>query len=132
MNTKALLALLILLFGPGVFAQPKALLFNEIQYRNNIQQWESFDNIDDRVVYFSPETIDLTIDVFYHLSIVSTTFLPNHGVVYLCKDEKHQNVTVTLIGDERMFVYANNKRFLINFKTANRAPETNAFANAED
>lgn len=145
MNMKALLAMLIILTCPGAIAQPKAYSFADIQCRNHKQQWQEFLKADeDCVAYFSDEEIALNIDHLYHLKIRSTTHLPNGGIIYLCKDERQEDVTITLIGDERMFVYNAEKRFLINFvqnkvadadrvePKATAGPVLSTVANAED
>jgi hypothetical protein len=43
------------------------------------------------------------------------THLPDKGIIYLCKDEKQNDITVMLIDDEKMYLYNDSKRFLINF-----------------
>ena len=116
MNIKASLAMLIIFFCNGAVAQPKAYSFSEIQSRNNKQQWQEFLKADeDCVAYFSDDGIALNIDRLYHLKIKSMTHLPNKGVIYLCQDENLEDVTITLIGNERMFVYNDQVRLQINF-----------------
>jgi hypothetical protein len=116
MNMKASLAVLIILLCTSAIAQPKAYTFSEIQCRNHKQQWQEFLKADeDCVAYFSEQEIALNIDKLYHLSIKTTTHLPNKGTIYLCKDDNGHDVTITLIGNDRMFVYNNETRFLINF-----------------
>jgi hypothetical protein len=116
MNIKAFLAVLIILACAGATAQPKAYSFSDIQYRNHKQQWQEFLKADeDCVAYFSESEIALNIDQLYHLTIKSTTHLPNGGVIYLCKDDAQKDMTITLIGNERMFVYNKEKRFQIIF-----------------
>lgn len=133
MNMKAVSALFVLA-SFAAFSQPKVYMFDDVQRRNDKQQWDMYLTGDeDCVAYFSEDEIAMNIDRLYHLTIITTTHLPDNGVVYLCKDEKQRDVTVTLIGNERMFFYAENKRFLINFKpSGNPEPTVAAFANAED
>jgi hypothetical protein len=136
---------LIIFTCAGANSQPKAYSFQDIQCRDNKQQWQEFLKADeDCVAYFSEEEIALNIDRLYHLKITSTTHLPNGGVIYLCKDEKQQDMTITLIGDDRMFVYNKETRFQINFlqrqvvqtqvplPKAAQTSATTTVANAED
>jgi len=116
MNIKAGLAMLITFFCIGAIAQPKAYTFSDIQTRNHKQQWQEFLKADeDCVAYFSDDEIALNIDRLYHLKVKSMTHLPNKGVIYLCKDENQEDITITLIGNQRMFVYNDQNRFMINF-----------------
>lgn len=145
MNIKGYLAVLIIFAYAGANSQPKAYSFSDIQCRNNKQQWQEFLKADeDCVAYFSDDEIALNIDRLYHLKIKSTTHLPNGGVVYLCKDEQQHDMTITLIGDDRMFVYNKQARFQINFvqrqvadvqiplPKAVQTAATTTVANAED
>lgn len=116
MNIKASLAVLIILTCTGVSAQPKTYSFSSIHVRNEKQQWQEFLKADeDCVAYFSESDIALNIDQLYHLTIKTTTYLPNGGVIFLCKDDAQRDMTITLIGDDRMFVYNKEKRFQVNF-----------------
>jgi hypothetical protein len=145
MNIKGYLAVLIIFAYAGANSQPKAYSFSDIQCRNDKQQWQEFLKADeDCVAYFSDDEIALNIDRLYHLKIKSTTHLPNGGVVYLCKDEQQHDMTITLIGDDRMFVYNKQARFQINFvqrqvadvqiplPKAVQTAATTTVANAED
>ena len=116
MNIKASLAVLIMLTCAAATAQPKAYSFSDIQHRDQTQQWREYMKTDkDCIAYFSDDKITLNIDHVYHLTVKTITHLPNDGVIYLCADEDENDVTITLIGDDRMFVYDGENRFLINF-----------------
>jgi hypothetical protein len=115
MSVKSLLALFITLFCLNTFAQSKVFCFNEIQCRNSKQEWEKSQKIDKRTVQISDKTIEVKLDKDYILSIVSSTLLPNEGVIYLCKDTQQNDVTVTLINDEKMFLYSKTNRYQITF-----------------
>ena len=141
MNIKALLGVLIMLIGTGATAQPKAYSFSDIQRRDQTQQWREYMKADkDCIAYFSDEKITLNIDHIYHLTVKTITHLPNGGVIYLCADEDENDVTITLIGDDRMFVYDGENRFLINFvqekvadsQNPTKTTVTSRIANAED
>jgi len=142
---KAWLAVLLTFLCTGANAQPKAYSFSDVQCRDHKQQWQEFLKADeDCVAYFSDDEIALNIDKLYHLKITSTTHLPNKGVIYLCKDDNQQDVTITLIGDDRMFVYDNETRFMVNFiqteianahnatPKATAGPLTSSIATTED
>jgi hypothetical protein len=115
MSVKSLLALSITLFSFHAFAQSKVLCFNEIQCRNDKQQWEKSQKIDKRTVQIFDETIEIKLDKDYVLNIISSTLLPNAGVIYLCKDGNQDDVTVTLINNQKMFLYSRNHRYQITF-----------------
>lgn len=115
MNIKPLFVLYAVLMTICSVAQKKEFSFTQFQIRNSAQQWEKPFRITPRTVRFSANDIDLKIDKQYHLHIVSTTYLPDNGVIYLCKDEKQKNVTVMLIADSKMFLYSDSKRFQIDF-----------------
>lgn len=115
----------ILLFTTALFAQDKIYTFNEIQSRNSLQQWEKGEIIGDRTVHFSPSEINVNIDKDYRLSIISKTSLPDNGVIYLCKDEKSNPVTVMLFDNLKMYLYNKTKRYLINFNPASIVASAN-------
>jgi hypothetical protein len=132
MNCKSLLSLFAALFAMNALAQSKVFSFNEIQCRNNKQQWEKSQNIAERTVRISPEKIDVMLDKNYHLNVLTTTFLPDKGAIYLCCDEKQNKVTVMLINDDKMYLYNDTKRFLINFShPIAMHSEKNAFADVD-
>ena len=118
MRFKILFPLLAVFFTLATAAQNKIYTFNEIQSRNSLQQWEKGENIGSRTVRFSPTEISLNIDTDYQLSILSKTTLPDNGVIYLCKDQKSNAVTVMLFDNLKMYLYNKTKRFLINFNPA--------------
>lgn len=112
-----LLATLLILFSISVSAQNRSFAFSEIQTRDDKQQWGNSQNIGSQMVRFTPTQISLKADKDYRLNIISKTDLPDRGAIYLCKDDKANEVTVTLIDNIKMFVYTKTKRFLINFDT---------------
>src|SRR5690606_15658668 len=103
MNTKGLSVVFVLLISGGVFAQPKVFLYEEIQTRNKKQQWENTREIYTRAAWFYADSIEVMADRFYRLAIVTITKRPDDGFVFLCKDQNHNDITVTLIGDDRLF-----------------------------
>lgn len=115
MNFKSLLTLFTAFYAMSTFAQSKTFTFNEIQSRNNKQQWDRCESVAERVAQFTPGKIDVQVDRKYNLDIISTTFLPDKGTIYLCLDEMKNKVTVMLIDNDKMYLYNDTKRFLINF-----------------
>lgn len=133
MNMKALITLLALAACP-CFAQPKVFMLDAVHSRNAQQQWqESLKTDEDCVAYFSDTEISMNIDRLYHLSIVSTNQFTNDGTVYLCKDQNGRKITITLIDNDRMFVYDGDKRMMVEFeKTGIPATATASIAHAEE
>lgn len=115
MTLKKLLSLFILFPPLAALAQNRTFAFSEIQTRNDKQQWSNTQNVGSQLARFTPTQIDVKTDKDYHLNIVSKTDLPDNGVIYLCKDEKSNPVTVMLIDNAKMYLYSKTKRFLINF-----------------
>lgn len=115
MNCKSLLILLAVLFTGSCFGQAKVFLYNEIQCRNQKLQWEKAVKTEDRVVYIDEDSINVTLDKDYHLTIVSARSLPN-STIFLCKDSEQKDVTVTLVDNSKMLVYNDTKRYQITFK----------------
>ena len=115
MNLKTLLPTVLILLTLTVAAQKKTFVFSEVQSRNDHQQWNNSQRVGARLASFSPTEINLNIDRDYRLQILSKTDLPNKGVIYLCKDDKANSVTVMLIDNIKMYVYSKTQRFLINF-----------------
>lgn len=109
-----LLYLLLLTTACG-FAQKKTFAFSQIQIRNDKQQWGESKFVGSQLAEFSNARIDVKADKNYHLNIISKTDLPDNGVIFLCKDEWANPVTVMLIDNVKMYLYSQNKRFLINF-----------------
>lgn len=133
MNTKGLSTVFVLLISGGVFSQPKVFLYEEIQTRNKKQQWENTREIYTRAAWFYADSIEVMADRFYRLAIVTITKLPDDGFVFLCKDQNQNDITVTLIGDDRLFLYDGQKRLLINFKHFIDEPvKASALANVQD
>lgn len=108
--------LLLGLIAFSVQAQYKVFSYNQIQSRNEIQQWGNTQFISPEKAEFGANEIKLKIDKNYHLTIISKTDLPNKGTIYLCKDEKSDPITVMLFDNIKMYLYAKTKRFLINFE----------------
>lgn len=132
MYCKSLPILLAVLFTGNAFAQAKVFQFNEIQCRNERLQWEKSLRTEDRVVYIAEDSIDVTLDKYYHLSIISKTLLPNRGAIYLCRDQQQKVVTVTLVEGEKMFLYDDTNRFRVNFTQSGFAPAFDSFADSDD
>lgn len=108
--------LLLLLIPFYSQAQYKVFSYNQIQSRNDIQEWGNTQTISPEKAEFTTNEINLKIDKNYHLTIVSKTDLPDKGTIYLCKDEKSNPITVMLFDNIKMYLYAKTKRFLINFQ----------------
>jgi len=117
MTSKNLLQFSLLLFCAIGFSQNRTFSFCEIQSRNEKQQWGNSQHVGSQVARFSTDKIDVKADKDYHLNIVSKTDLPDKGVIFLCKDEKSNPVTVMLIDNVKMYLYSQSKRFLINFES---------------
>lgn len=117
MILKKLFVTLLVLFSISISAQSRSFAFSEIQTRDDKQQWGNSQNIGMQTARFTPTQISLKADKDYRLNIISKTDLPDRGAIYLCKDDKSNEVTVTLIDNIKMFVYTKTKRFLINFDT---------------
>lgn len=111
-----LLYLFIVLVPLKIIGQRKILSYNQVQSRNELQEWGEIEKIPNQTVEFTADKINLKIDKDYQLTILSKTNLPDKGIIYLCKDEKSNPITVMLIDDIKMYLYAKSKRFLINFK----------------
>ncbi|RTY92384.1 hypothetical protein [Flavobacterium sp. GT3R68] len=115
MKFKKLLPLFVALLTLCVSAQNKTFSYSKIQTRNEVQEWGEKETIQKQNVSFSADKINLNIDKKYCLTIISKTHLPDKSIIYLCKDEKSNPVTVTLIRNTKMYLYSKSKRFLINF-----------------
>jgi hypothetical protein len=116
MSLKHLFYLVIAALSLKGIAQHKIFSFDQVQSRNDFQEWKNIEKKSDQIVEFSADKINLRIDKNYQLTIISKTSLPDKGIIYLCKDEKSNPITVMLIDDVKMYLYAKSKRFLINFK----------------
>jgi len=117
MTSKSLFFFIPVLFFFSANAQQKVFSYNEIQSRNDIQEWGKCETITTQKAVFSANEINLKIDKNYHLTIISKTDLPDKGTIYLCKDEKSNPITVMLFDNIKMYLYAKTKRFLINFQS---------------
>ncbi len=118
MKLKQLLPLFCILFSLSGFAQCKVFTYNQIQSRNEVQQWGNIQTIAPQRAEFTDNEIKLQADQEYHLTVISKTDLPDKGTIYLCKDEKSNPITVMLFDNIKMYLYAKTKRFLINFQHA--------------
>ena len=115
MLIKKLIYCFILFASLSSTAQNRVYTYSQIQTRNDDQEWIVTENVCGQSVSFTCNEINLKVDKNYHLNIISKTDLPDNGVIYLCKDEEINPVTVMLIDDDRMYFYCKNKRYLINF-----------------
>lgn len=117
MSFKNLFYFIIALLPCSGISQHKIFSFDQVQSRNELQEWGTAEKIATQTVEFTSDKINLKIDKNYQLTIVSKTNLPDKGIIYLCKDEKSNPITVMLIDDIKMYLYAKTRRFLINFKS---------------
>jgi hypothetical protein len=115
MLIKKLIYCFILIASLSSSAQNRVFTYSQIQTRNGDQEWSAIKNVSEQSVSFTCDEINLKVDKNYHLNIISKTDLPNNGVIYLCKDEDTNPVTVMLIDDSKMYLYSKSKRYLINF-----------------
>jgi hypothetical protein len=115
MLIKKLIYCFILIASLSSLAQNRVFTYSQIQTRNDDQEWSAIKNVSEQSVSFTCDEINLKVDKNYHLNIISKTDLPNNGVIYLCKDEETNPVTVMLIDDSKMYLYSKSKRYLINF-----------------
>jgi len=113
MGFKTLFFLFVAFISVDLSAQKKVYTFTEFQSRNSLQQWEKCQKVEKQAISFTSNVINLIIDKSYHLKIVSKTLLPDNGVIYLCKDESQNSITVMLLNDDKLFLYNNTKRFKI-------------------
>ncbi len=118
MSLNRLLYLVFAMLPLCTVGQHKVFSFDQVQSRNDFQEWGKTELLSDQIVEFTSDKISLNIDRSYQLTIVSKTNLPDKGVIYLCKDDKANPITVMLIDDVKMYLYSKTKRFLINFKPA--------------
>ena len=115
MSGRNLLYLFIVLVPLKIIGQRKILSYNQVQSRNELQEWGKIEKISNQTAEFTADKIKLKIDKDYKLTILSKTNLPDKGIIYLFKDDKSNPITVMLIDDIKMYLYAKSKRFLINF-----------------
>ncbi len=121
MKLKQILSLTFIVFATTCMAQCKVFTYNQIQTRNEVQQWGNIQTIAPQNAEFSENEIKLQADQAYNLTVISKTDLPDKGTIYLCKDEKSNPITVMLFDNIKMYLYAKTKRFLINFQHAKTA-----------
>lgn len=121
MKLKQILLLTFIVFASACMAQCKVFTYNQIQTRNEVQQWGNIQTIAPQNAEFSENEIKLQADQPYNLTVISKTDLPDKGTIYLCKDEKSNPITVMLFDNIKMYLYAKTKRFLINFQHAKSA-----------
>ncbi len=106
MSGRNLLYLFIVLVPLKIIGQRKILSYNQVQSRNELQEWRKIEKISNQTAEFTADKIKLKIDKDYKLTILSKTNLPDKGIIYLCKDEKSNPITVMLIDDIKMYLYA--------------------------
>ena len=116
MLIKKLIYCFILIASLSSSAQNRVFTYSQIQTRNGDQEWSAIKNVSEQSVSFTCDEINLKVDKNYHLNIISKTDLPNNGVIYLCKDEDTNPVTVMLIDDSKMYLYSKSKRYLKNYE----------------
>ena len=114
MNCKPLFFLLAALLSTSAFSQKKMYTYSEFQTRNSTQQWDNCKQIGEQIAVISAGEIQINVIKDYRLSIVSRTHLPENGVIFLCKDQLLNDVTVMLLNDDKMIVYDRADRFMIN------------------
>ena len=112
---KTLICISTLTISLSISAQNRVFTYSQIQSRDNEREWSITENVGGQSASFTTNEINLKVDKNYHLSIISKTDLPDNGIIYLCKDEETNPVTVMLIDDSKMYFYSKNKRFLITF-----------------
>ena len=127
MKIKTLISIFLGVISLNSIAQNKVFTYNQIQTRNDDQKWGIIKDVSEQLVHFTTSEINLNVDKNYCLSIISKTELPNRGIIYLCKDEETNPVTIMLIDNTKMYFYSKSKRYLINFddsKTVSYASRT--------
>lgn len=115
MIIRTLITCITLVASLSSIAQNRVFTYSQVQTRDEHQVWNIIENVCLQSVSFTANEINLKVDKEYHLSIVSKTDLPDKGIIYLCKDEQTNPVTVMLIDDSKMYFYSKNKRYLIHF-----------------
>jgi len=113
--TYRFLALLALLGGFTVSGQSRILDFSGFQRSGSDMKWQNERQLSPRKAVFTDSRIVLTLDRNYILDVDSKKNLPDGGIVYLCKDQQKRDVTITLIGRERLFLYSGNQRYQVTF-----------------
>ncbi len=107
---------------PAIFAvvlaftnqsQSQTFYYDQIQQRDSSHQWNDPLYIGNQKATLTDTTIELTVKSKYELSIISKTLLPGNGAIYLCRDSKQHEVTVMVMPDNKLIVYDDADRFLI-------------------
>ncbi len=111
----SILTVVTCFFISSASAQDKNLYFNQIQSRNDFQQWELSTVFPARSAHFSKDSITVSLDRDYKLFVRRASLLPDDGTIFLCSDENNKTVTVLLIGEHRLFLYNDVNRFQIDF-----------------
>ena len=115
MIIRTLITCITLVASLSSIAQNRVFTYSQVQTRDEHQVWNIIENVCLQSVSFTANEINLKVDKEYHLSIVSKTDLPDKGIIYLCKDEQTNPVTIMLIDDAKIYFYSKNKRYLIHF-----------------
>ena len=111
------MALLVLFFSIEIFGQKKELFFTGFRTSDSQMHWQNVKPLSPRKARFTDSNIDFSLDRNYHLLVQSKKNLPDGGIVYLCKDQQHSDVTITLIGSRLMFLYAGANRYQVAFES---------------
>jgi len=115
MKIKTLFFFFVVTLTSGVTAQNKVFTYSQVQTRSDGQEWGVIKDVSEQLVHFTSSEINLKVDKNYCLSIISKTDLPNRGIIYLCRDEETNPITIMLIDNTKMYFYSKFKRYLINF-----------------
>ena len=128
MTCKHFIALFALLATIVASGQTKEYDFNGFQTSGANMRWAAVKRIAPAKAKFSDSKIVLMLDRKFALDVKSKTNLPDDGVVYLCKDQQSRDVTVTLIANERMFLYSGADRYQVTFNHPIVASAQNSYA----
>ncbi|MBD3582629.1 hypothetical protein [Flavobacterium selenitireducens] len=131
MTYKHFLVLLALVGPFTISAQYKELDFSGFQVSDAQMHWQNVKRIVPRKARFSDSQIVLALDRNYQLSVHSKKNLPDGGIVYLCKDQQQRDVTITLIGNERMFLYSGKQRYQVTFSNPIIASTQRSYAESD-
>ena len=131
MTYKHFLALLALLGAFMASGQNRELDFSGFQASDSEMHWQNVKRISPRKAKFSDSKIVLALDRNYQLSVQSKKNLPEGGVVYRCKDQQQRDVTITLIGNERMFLYSGKQRYQVTFNNPIVASTQRSYAESD-
>jgi hypothetical protein len=109
------MALFALLAAFAVSGQTKEYDFSGFQTSDSNMKWLAMKNVGARKAKFSDTKIVFSLDRIFQLSVIDKKDLPNGGKVYRCRDERKKEVTITLIGNDRMFLYSGTDRYQVAF-----------------